>query len=59
MQHRYNLPDILPVHMLLFTISPLTRQQMVFLHSSTATESACTLLIHNVALPRVRVMENW
>ena len=49
MQYLYNLPDIVPVHM--FTASPLTYQQMVFIHPSTTTEFACTLFTNKVALP--------
>ena len=50
MRYLYNLPDIVPVH--LFTASPLTSQQMVFIHPITTPEFACTFFTSKVALPR-------
>ena len=49
MQYLNNLLDVVPVH--LFTASPLTSQQMVFIHPSTTTEFACTFFTNKVALP--------
>ena len=49
MQYLNNLLDVVPVH--LFTASPLTSQQMVFIHPSTTTEFACTFSTNKVALP--------
>ena len=56
MQYPYNLPDIVPVH--LFTASPLTSQQMVFIHPSAATKFAGTFFTNKVALPSVECIAN-
>ena len=50
MQYLNNLLDIVHVH--LFTASPLTSQQVEFIHPSTTTEFACTFFTNKVALSR-------